>query len=137
MYPKFESRSGIAKQLDEYMNKENIRFENSPELLKIKEEKFLKMIDFVSKALPNGFSKKGSQQVSRLFFEAISVGVTLAIDENNKVDAQKINLEKILKSDNFLKAISGDRPTHSKDKINKRIELVKKYILNGNNNDAK
>lgn len=54
------------------------------------------MIDFVSKALPNGFSKKGSQQVSRLFFEAISVGVTLAIDENNNVNAQKINLEKFL-----------------------------------------
>nr|WP_315002741.1 DUF262 domain-containing protein [uncultured Campylobacter sp.] len=135
MYPKFENRPGIAKQLDEYMDKENTRFKNNPELLKIKEEKFLKMIDFVSKALPNGFSKKGSQQVSRLFFEAISVGVTLAIDENNNVNAQKINLEKILKSDDFLKAISGDRPTHSKDKINKRIELVKKYVLNGNNSN--
>ena len=136
-YPKYKTQyQGIGAYLDEYMNAKNSTF--TSEEADEKYTSLIKVLEFVNENFENGFSKKRNQGVSRVFFEAISVGVTLAIDENNKVDAQKINLEKILKLDNFLKAISGDRPTHSKDKINRRIELVKKYILNGNNsNDAK
>ncbi|XTB05812.1 DUF262 domain-containing protein [Treponema denticola] len=132
LYPKYERYTGIAKQLDNYMEKKNKKFEKNDEKRMLAE--FLKMLSFVKENLSYGFSKRGSDQVSRVYFEAISVGITLALRANPEIRLDSSYLEKITKSSEFLQIISGKYHTHTPERICSRINFVKNKILNGNKN---
>ena len=95
---------------------------------------FNAMIDFVSKTLPNGFSKRGSHQVSRVYFEAISVGITLALRTKPDLKANTCHLESIVKNPDFTKIISGKYHTHTPERICDRIEYIRDSILKGDKN---
>lgn len=127
LYPNFRQHVGIAQQLDEYMDKKNKNFTNSEKnnFTKI----FLQMLDFIEAALPYGFSKKGSQQVSRVYFEALSVGVTFALKENSNISPKKSKLLEAVSSDEFKRIISGKYHTHTPDRICARIEYIRDYLL--------
>ncbi len=127
IYPNFKERMGIPRQLDEYMDKKNKTF-NESEKEKLSLE-FKKMVDFVKESLPYGFSKKGSQQVSRVYFEALSVGVALALRENSNLDPCDSNLKKVVDSREFLKVISGKYHTHTPRRIVERIDFIKNALL--------
>lgn len=90
---------------------------------------FLEMISFIKESLPYGFSKNGSKQVSRVFFEAVSVGVTLALRENANISPKNVNLKTIVQENDFLKIISGKYHTHTPDKICARIDYIKDRLL--------
>lgn len=132
LYPNFRKHMGIAKQLDEYMEKRNENF--CEEERKKKLSDFNAMIDFVSKALPNGFSKQGKQQVSRVYFEAISVGITLALGTNSSLKANTCNLQEIVKDDRFFRIISGKYHTHTPERICGRIEYIRNALLRSGDN---
>lgn len=127
LYPNFKSYMGIARQLDEYMSEKNREFneQQKNDLLKT----FEQMINFVDKNLVYGFSKNGSNQVSRVYFEALSVGVTLALRENPDLINRKINLKRIVKNPEFLKIISGKYHTHTPERICARIDYIKWQLL--------
>lgn len=129
-YPHFKHNKGIAKQLDEYMDKQNRKF--NKELKDSMKKDFDEMISFVEKALPFGFAKQqNSNQVSRVYFEAVSVGVTLALRNNkSNICPYKSKLKENVKSPEFLQIISGKYHTHIPDRIKKRIEYIKNGILN-------
>ena len=76
-----------------------------------------------------GFSKNGSQQVSRVYFEAIAVGVSLALQESPLLTDKKVKLHKIVKDSEFLKIISGKYHTHTPERICARIDYIKKRLL--------
>lgn len=127
-YPKFNTYGrGIGVMLDEYMEGKNKTF--TPEEKEIKKKQFEEMLDFVQIVFENGFSKKSGGSITRILFEAISVGVHLALKEGKSLNKSKIDVQDWLKDDHFKRLISGTHRTHSPDKINKRIDFVKNKLL--------
>ena len=131
-YPKFRDNMGIARQLDEYMDNKNKEFDKDEKMKNAMENDFKKMVMFVKKALPYGFSKQGIHQVSRVYFEAISVGVTLALRKNPSINPEKCGLQNVVKSNEFLAIISGKYHTHKPKRILERIDYIKNHLLRSN-----
>lgn len=129
IYPNFKEKMGIARQLDEYMQNENRHFESNTLRKKEKKENFERMISIVKSYLPHGFSKNGNHQVSRVYFEAISVGIILAIKECPNISFSTHKLKQIVNSNEFKNIISGKYHTHTKERICQRIEYVRNRIL--------
>lgn len=128
-YPKYSTHNrGIGVMLDEYFGDKNESI--TEEEIKVKEFQFDRMLDFVEKNFPLGFSKKRDFGVSRVFFEAISVGVHQALEEKGDIELSgKVNIHEWLKEKDFKSNISGKFKTHIPDKINGRIDFVKNKIL--------
>lgn len=85
------------------------------------------MLTFVNQYIPNGFRKTGtSKSTPRVRFEAISVGVTLALRE--KPDLVPINVEDWINSEEFKKHTTSDA-ANSRVKVVGRIEYVKNELL--------
>ena len=87
---------------------------------------FDNMLKFVDKNLPNGFKKTDkSNKTPRVRFEAISVGINLALRENPKL--KTVDMSFVNKSE-FISLVTGgshNSPTNVKN----RIEYVKNQIL--------
>lgn len=116
------SRS-VVEFLDEYVEAQN-------DFGPVKEQAFKAewdgMLVFVAKYFENGFSKKkGHIKTPRIRFEAISVGVALALREQpNLVPASMDWLE----SDEFKMHMRSDA-SNSRPKVVARIEFVKDHLL--------
>jgi hypothetical protein len=119
-YENFGSR--VNEFLNEYLkennnpgiDKESMRFE------------FHRMLDFVEKHFPNGFSKaKGHVKTPRIRFEAISVGVALALREKSDFEPKSM---KWLDSPKFKEYTTSDA-SNSRPKVIKRIEYVRDQLL--------
>jgi len=90
-------------------------------------KKFHAMLDFVEKYFPNGFSKaQGHIRTPRIRFEAISVGVALALQQ--KSDLEPISID-WLESKEFKEYTTSDS-SNSKPKVIRRIEYVRDQLLN-------
>jgi len=128
-YPQYENySSGIITMLDLYMKNKNDDFP-AEEMAK-KKQQLDRVLDFVKKNFINGFCKKAEQGVSRMFFEALSVGVAEALCENDDlILSKKVNAGLWLKNHEFKILISGKYRTHSPEKIKQRIEFVKNKVL--------
>jgi Protein of unknown function DUF262 len=88
--------------------------------------KFHTMLDFVEKYFPNGFSKaKGHVRTPRIRFEAISVGVALALQENSNLKPKSIDW---LESEEFKEYTTSDA-SNSKPKVIRRIEYVRDQLM--------
>lgn len=120
-------RIGVGKWLDQYLKEKNLHF--SAEEKKEKFEDFNNMIKFVKKTFPLGFSKKNQQPVSRVYFEAVSVGATLALREKPSLLCDPVDINKWFKDKTFKNNIFGRSQTHSPIKIKSRIDFVKKQLL--------
>jgi hypothetical protein len=132
-YPKFKThRTGIAKFLDDYLERQNQTF-NSAERLR-KEAQLEKVLEFIEQYFAYGFLKKPgpSTFVARTFFESLSVGAHFAIEEAGGQLSlnQKVDVTVWLKDGNFSKFFkSGTDKTHSPKKIKARIDYVKFKLL--------
>lgn len=132
-YPDFSFTSkkiGIAKYLDEYLAEMNKKVESDSSILERKEALFDKMVSFVTSHFENGFAKGTKPQVSRVYFEAISIGSIKAIEENPELNISKTAINEWLKKGELAQIVSGKYKTHSKQKILERIEYVKEHLLN-------
>lgn len=128
-FPKYQNYStGIISMLDEYMASKNVHFSEEEKV--IKKEQLDRVLKFVSENFLNGFCKKANQGVSRMFFEALSVGVAKALHEKNEITLQrKVNPGLWLRNYEFKTLISGKYRSHSPDKIRERINFVKNKVL--------
>ncbi|MBI3427583.1 MAG: DUF262 domain-containing protein [Acidobacteria bacterium] len=91
------------------------------------QEEFLSMLAFVEKYFPFGFRKTDkNQSVPRVRFEAISVGVTLALRERSGLVPQDVS--GWLESDEFKFHTVSDA-SNSRPKVIARIEFVKNKLL--------
>lgn len=92
------------------------------------ETKFKDMLNFVNKYFDNGFRKsENSKSVSRIRFEAMSVGSSLALSEGlelNTSDTLWAYHDK-----DYLTMIRSDA-SNSRPKVKNRIEFVKNKLLN-------
>lgn len=129
-YPAFSNLKGIANYLDTYLANMNEKVVSDSSLLEKKFNRFKKMVSFVSKNFEFGFAKnKGMHQVSRVYFEAISIGSIKALDENPKLETQNINTNIWLSTGDLINIVSGKYRTHNKEKIKERIDYVKNKLL--------
>jgi Protein of unknown function DUF262 len=108
---------------DNYMDEKSRGFD-----AKSMETDFKTMLNFVNKHFPHGFAKKDRpNSTPRVRFEAIAVGVNLALKEKpDLVPAQPI--ENWLESDEFKEHITSDAANNRK-KVRGRIEFVKNKLL--------
>lgn len=129
-YPKFNTHQrGIGSVLDEYMQHMNENFNTNEHDKKTKQ--FNRMLEFVDNSFTNGFAKHSGQGVSRVFFEALSVGVHFALEEKPNLNISSIDAGTWLKNRNFKTLISGKYKTHTPKKMLERIEYVRDKLLKG------
>ena len=134
-YKKVEDM-GVAKYLDNYLNTKNGSIKD--EEITEKEKSFNLVIEYICNLYPNqGFAKKKDVLgVSRPYFEAISVGLGLALKEKPALSVLKQPQELIVdkkKHNEFYNAIEGRYRTHTAAKIKLRIEIAKKAFINNDN----
>jgi hypothetical protein len=90
-------------------------------------EKFQQMLEFVAAYFPNGFLRKqGVNKTPRIRFEAISVGVGLALASKPDLQPRPVDW---LDSDEFIQEISGGSSVNTPPKVKSRIEFVKNKLL--------
>jgi hypothetical protein len=89
--------------------------------------KFEQMLTFVDAHFPNGFLRKPDvNKTPRIRFEAISVGVILALEVNPNLQPKSMEW---LDSDAFISEISGGSSINTSIKVKSRIEFVKNKLL--------
>lgn len=139
-YNTFPKRQGIASFLDKYIVEQNTKFDylkdkKVEEYLQIDKQlnnyydDFVLMLQTIEKYFEFGFSKNLLPQVSRIYFEALSVGTLLALKENPSFSTSRNSVNKWLNSQEFKSTISGKYHTHIPQRINQRIMFVKDNLL--------
>lgn len=92
-------------------------------------EQFNSMLIFVRDNFPYGFRKSASNtSVPRVRFEAISVGVTLALRAKPDLTATPGAIEEWLSSNEFIKHTVSDA-SNSRPRVKARIEFVRDKLL--------
>lgn len=110
--------------LDDYIDYMDEEFDKERTVL---ESRFIEMLHFVKLYFPNGFRKSvNSKAVSRIRFEAMSVGSSLALAVNPSL--APTNNYWAYEDPDFLSMIRSDA-SNSRPKIKKRIEFVKNKLL--------
>lgn len=116
-------KSGVNEFLNEFVESKNKSFDRARYT-----DEFDKMLKFVDKYFPDGFIKsKKSSKTPRVRFDAISVGVNLALREKPKLIPQDLSW---LNSKIFNELITKggqNAPTAIKE----RIEFVYNKLING------
>jgi hypothetical protein len=114
-------RHDVAAFLDSYIRKHRDRFDAAE-----MKQRFRRMIDFVDKYFPHGFSKtRGARTTPRVRFEAISVGVHLALEANADLVPPSMDW---LDSDEFKKHTTT-HASNSGPKLRARVEYVRDQLL--------
>lgn len=118
-YKKFEHR--VDQFIDDYVDSNKGTF-NRDEFLK----EFKGMLDFVDKNFPYGFAKsKNAKSTPRVRFEAIAVGVALALRENEKLIVNNVDW---IGSDEF-RVHTTSHASNSPNRVTGRIEYVRDMLL--------
>ncbi len=86
---------------------------------------FKKMLSFVDEHFPNKFNKPGSKATPRVRFEAISVGVHLALKENPSLIPGDMNW---VESQAFKKITTSDA-SNNPGRLKGRVEFVRDCLL--------
>lgn len=128
-FPRYSEFSrNVSKTLDNYMALKRDEFSNEEKAQKLHD--FNAMIEFVVSNFVYGFQKGEKTYVSRIFFEAISVGCHLALKEFPQLKLKrKIDVQYWLRDREFKKSVSGEHRTHSNENLHMRIQYVKDHIL--------
>ena len=127
-YPNYSRMSyGVSDALDLYMKEknENLRMDERAEM----SDRFRRMLEYVSASFIYGFTAGKDKYVSRQVFEAISVGVHLALKERPDLPRRRLDFSKWMKAPEFRAVVSSERQTHSANKILARVEYVREKLL--------
>lgn len=119
---------GFQKSVDDfltdYLKSMNGNFTDADKQAMLNE--FVRMLNFVSQHFPNGFKRTGYKTVPRIRFEAIAVGVSLALRE--KPDLAPGDIDQWLDSKEFIKHTRSDA-SNSRPKLVNRIHYVRDNLL--------
>ena len=116
-------RHDVDKFLDKYVQENQDAFDKE----RFKSE-FYGMLDFVDKFIPNGFAKtKTSTTTPRVRFEAIAVGVNLALRKKSDLIPTTVDW---LESEEF-KDHTTTHASNSGPRLRARIEFVRDALLAG------
>jgi hypothetical protein len=126
-YKAFEHE--VSEFLDEFVENHKNEFDKA-----VYESEFDAMLNFVDKFFPNGFKRSASGKfVPRARFEAIAVGVALALRENpDLTPAVSIEWSDITSEDGArFKYHTTTHASNNKKRVVGRIEYVKDMLLYG------
>lgn len=119
---------GFQKSVDEfltdYLRSKNGNFSDADK--QTMHDEFVRMLNFVSQNFSNGFKRSGYNTVPRIRFEAIAVGVSLALRENPELVPGDIS--QWLDSDTFIKHTRSDA-SNSRPKLVNRIHYVRDNLV--------
>lgn len=119
---------GFQKSVDEfltdYLRSKNGSFSDADK--QAMHDEFVRMLNFVSQHFSNGFKRSGYNTVPRIRFEAIAVGVSLALRENPELVPGDIS--QWLDSYTFIKHTRSDA-SNSRPKLVNRIHYVRDNLL--------
>lgn len=119
-YQNFKRR--VNEFLNQYLKKHNDKNLDREE----KTQEFHSMLEFVEKYFPDGFRKsKTHSSTPRIRFEAISVGVALALRENPNLEPAS---REWLNSKEFKEYTTSDA-SNSRPKVIKRVQYVRDQLL--------
>lgn len=119
---------GFQKSVDEFLT-DYLKSKNDNFLDADKEAlhaEFVRMLNFVSHYFPNGFKRTGYKTVPRIRFEAIAVGISLALRENSVLIPGDVS--QWLDSKEFIKHTRSDA-SNSRPKLINRIHYVRDNLL--------
>jgi len=117
-----EFKHDVAIFLNDYLGGMNDSKFDKEDYIK----KFNAMTAFISKNFPNGFRKEmNSGSTPRVRFEAISVGVHLALKENNNLENPNMDW---LNSEGFKIQTTSDS-SNNPNRLKNRIEFVRDGLL--------
>lgn len=89
---------------------------------------FDRMVQFVQKTFPCGFAKsENAKATPRVRFEALSVGVALALRENPNLSVTNIDW---INSNEFKEHTTSDA-SNNEGKLKLRVEYVRDQLLKG------
>ena len=118
-YKNFDHR--VDQFIDDYVDSNKDTF-NRGEFLK----EFRGMLDFVNKNFPYGFAKtKNAKATPRVRFEAIAVGVALALRENERLIVNNVDW---IETDEF-RVHTTSHASNSPSRVTGRIEYVRDMLL--------
>lgn len=117
-------RKSVESFLNEYLKAANDTTKDH-ERARMKAE-FERMLQFVAQHFPNGFKRQGYNTVPRIRFEAIAVGVTLALRE--RPDLEPEDVQPWLESKEFRTHTRSDA-SNSRPKLFNRIHFVRDKLL--------
>jgi hypothetical protein len=121
-YNNFDKR--VREFLDDYMAQTQVGF-NETRAGELRAA-FMQMLQFVQQNFPYGFRKaKNHVRTPRIRFEAISVGVALALRQNPQLKVKSLDW---LDSDEFKVHTTSDA-SNSRPKVIGRIEFVRNQLL--------
>lgn len=127
-------RDSPSRFIFEYTRKMNGQFTEDEELADVYRRRFLRMLEFVKKAFPNGFRKLSNPNTTpRARFEAIAIGSDQALQQNPGIFNQVPDTSPWLDSKEFGEITTSDA-ANVKSKLQKRIDYVKQALL-GEPND--
>lgn len=113
----------VNEFLDDYLN--NNQNSYNEELFCAE---FNRMVSFVKENFPYGFAKtEKAKSTPRVRFEAISVGVALALRENPELKVQDVSW---IDSDEFKEYTTSDA-SNNEGKLKLRVEYVRDQLLKG------
>lgn len=117
-----EFKHDVAIFLNDYLDTKNEEGFNKNNYL----NKFDEMVDFVNKYFPFGFRKEeNNKSTPRVRFEAISIGVNLALKENNILSNPNMDW---LESKGFKIQTTSDA-SNNPNRLQSRIEFVRDGLL--------
>lgn len=117
-------KSSVRDFLTNYLRKNNTDYSEEKSLKQ--RQDFEKMLSFVKAYFPNGFKRKNYKSVPRIRFEAISVGITLALKECPELVPNDVT--KWLDTPDFFKLTRSDA-SNSRPKVINRIHFVRDNLL--------
>lgn len=123
-YQGFEKEVGLF--LSDYLKSRNA--EGATDAFEADKQEFKRVLQFVKQHFPNGFRRTAQHtSVPRIRFEAIAVGVALALRiQPNLVPG---NVTTWLESEEFMRHTRSDA-SNSKPKVVNRIHFVRDHLLN-------
>lgn len=117
-------KKSVEDFLTEYLKSKNGNFSDADKQAMLDE--FVRMLSFMSQHFPNGFKRIGYNTVPRIRFEAIAVGVSLALRENP--DLVPGDIGQWLDSPKFIMHTRSDA-SNSRPKLINRIHYVRDNLL--------
>lgn len=127
----FEGYGGnVTEFIDKYVENQNIRCEKDSSIIDECKKNFETMLDYAQKMLGDrGFKKSvTSKSTPRARFEALSIGIALALKENPSLEIADIS--GWIDGEEFAKWTRSDA-ANNKTKLVGRINYVKSKLLAG------
>jgi hypothetical protein len=119
-------KGNVNDFLDNYIKEKNEIADKGGFKKEVYLQKFQAMLEFVDQHFPHGFLKApNSKKTPRLRFEAIAIGVHLALQEQPNLTVSQLTW---LDSEDFEEQVKGNS-SNSPSKVRARIEFVRDKLL--------